>query len=214
MWLCFKNDDHPALGSCRGSIQALLSQQLPGYAERVERERRRAERAEQARLLDEAAWEWAHEVVRSTSVVLRARRACESLGAALWHAGVNVDQPLQEVMVGTSEGLLASSADAVRAEEYEEEEVDHMFVAEIDHDDIVGYVEDYMGARAVRRSVHGAPRRVCKEEAWIAGARVRAKAPAHAKKQKQAVVAGARGSLAEARHIRTLRRVQRISQDF
>lgn len=165
-------------------------------------------------MLDEATWEWAHEVVRSTGDVLRARRACESLGVALWRAGANVDEPLQNVMVGTSEGLLASNADAVRAEEYEEDGVDHMFVAELDHDDVVGYVEDYIGARAERRSVHGAPRRVCKEEAWVAGARVRAKAPAHAKKQKQALVAGARGSLADARQIRTLRRVQRISQYF
>merc|ERR1712050_240801 len=98
-----------------------------------------------------------------------------------------------------------------RAEEEDEFVDQHMFAEEFDYDDVVGYLEDNRGTRALRRAAHGAPLRVCKEKTWVAGQKVRATAPSHAKKQKQAQVSAARHSVADARQVRRLRRAKRSS---
>lgn len=199
-WMCFKNDAHLALGDFGEIVRASLSKQIP---------------SQQARMREEAAEAWAHQVVLSTADALRVRRACESLGAALWRAGADVVEPLQPFLMtqGASEGLLASSIDVARADEEDEYADQDMFAVEFDYDDIVGYVEDYTGARALRHAAHGAPRRICKEKMWVAGKKVRATAPSHAKKQKRALVAGARCSIADARRLRMLRRAHQSNQD-
>jgi len=209
-WMCFKAGTRSALGDCEEAVSAVLNMQLPRY----QREQRRLEREraaeEWARTQEEAAEEWAHGVVRTTGDVLRVRRSCESLGAALWCAGADVEEPLQGA---PTEGLLASSSALARAEE-EDDDIDQAMVADEFHfDDVVGYLADLRGARMLRRVAHGAPRRVCKEKAWAAGEKIQARAPACAKKQKQALVSDSRRSITDARHIRRLRRVQKCSRD-
>lgn len=209
-WMCFKAEAQPAWGGCAEAVKAVLHQQMPRYQRELRRLERERAAEDLVRTQEEAAEAWARGVVHSTGDVLRARRSCESLGAALWRAGADVEAPLQG---GSTEGLLASSSALARAEE-EDEHIDEAMVAEeFDYDDVVGYVADLRGARALRRVAHGAPRRLCKEKAWAAGEKVQAKAPACARKQKQALVSDARRSVADARHIRRLRRAQKTSRD-
>lgn len=93
-WMCFKNDAHPALGDLGKAFGASLRKML-----RWEKE---------THLLEEATQAWAHHVVRSTADALHVRRTCESLGAALWCAGADVAEQLQDCAMaqGASEGLL------------------------------------------------------------------------------------------------------------
>merc|ERR1711979_124468 len=92
------------------------------------------------------------------------------------------------------DGLLASTIAQARADE--EDELlndDHEELAiEMQYDDLVGYIDDYTAAKTQRRAAHGAPRRFCTETAWVDGFRVKVKAPARARQQKQAVVLGER----------------------
>jgi len=208
-WMCFKAGTRSSLGDCKETVSAVLEVQLPTQRERRRLERERAAE-EWARTQEEAAEAWAHGVVSTTVDALRVRRSCESLGAALWCAGADVEQPLQGA---PTEGLLASSTALARAEE-EDDDIDQVMMADEFHfDDVVGYLADLRAARMLRRVAHGAPRRVCKEKVWAAGEKIQARAPACAKKQKQALVSDSRHSIADARRIRRLRRVQKCSRD-
>lgn len=218
-WMCFRNDAHPALGDVGDVVRASLSEQMPcnpavtqRFGEIVRASLRKQmlryialqRRVKQARILEEATQAWAHQVVRNTADALRVRKACESLGAVLWHAGADVAEPLQHCAMvhGASEGLLARSVDVARADEDDSYVDQDMYAVDFDYDDIVGCAEDCRGARGLRRAAHGAPRRMCKEKARVAGEQVRATAPSRAKKQKK-----------DARHVRTMRRVHQSNQD-
>lgn len=100
------------------------------------------------------------------------------------------------------------SIDVARADEEGDDADQDSYAVEFDYDNVVGYVEDYRGGRLLRRAAHGAPRRMCKEKAWVAGEKVRATAPWRAKKQKQALVADTRHDIASARFVRSLRRAE------
>lgn len=213
VWMCFKNDDHPALGGCGTAVTKALREQVPMIiaAERRREHERLALRAEQA------AEEWARQQVQGTREALLVRSNCESLGAALWHAGAHVDEPPRFIMdaVGGFEMLLANSTAHARADEDElHAQSDDVFdcyddlPTECQYDDVVGYVDDFCCAKAQRRAAHGAPRRLHTEKAWVAGEKMKARAPARARQQKQALVAGARQSIADTRRLRTVRRTQ------
>jgi len=110
------------------------------------------------------------------------------------------------------EGLLAYSTADARAEEGNEDEMpgednSSIQVAVDLHDDVVGYIYDYHGARAQRRALQGAPRRFCVAKAYVNGQKIKAKAPARARQQKQSIVAGARQNVADARRVRMQRRL-------
>merc|ERR1711966_104791 len=110
--------------------------------------------------------------------------------------------------------LLANSTAIARADEeddlYAEYEDPFEFYDELptecQYDDVVGYFDDYCCPKAQRRAAHGAPRRFQTEKACLAGEKIKAKAPARARQQKQSLVAGARQSIAETRRLRTARR--------
>lgn len=191
-----------------------------------ERSRERQQRAlEEARRQEEAAqaWEeaaqaWAELQVRGTRDALARRRGHESLGAALWLAGAQVDGSLYQLTStpGYHEGLLASNATAARAEESEEDEVFSEAPGYVKWgpmvnrwcDGEVGFVEDYTCIRSLRRAAHGAPRRVKTETAWVEGKKQRAKAPVRARQQKHRVVAGSRSDVANMRAVREVRRTR------
>jgi len=207
---------HPALGDCRAALTAALSKQMP-HGRRAEREAERERIAiEQARIREEAAQAWAHQEVVGTLENIRVRHACESLGAALWQAGVDVNDPMQNIPVtgGAFEGLLANTTAIARADDDAEEALqsDDEFTVEFQYDDVVGYIDDYRGAKEQRRAEHGAPRRVRTEKTWLAGEKVQARAPARARKQKQALVASSRHNIADARRVRMLRRSAQRTQ--
>lgn len=216
--MCFKNDAHPALGDFGEALGASLKEGIDAQRAQpfgkivlalLRRHRRKMLRWEkEAYLLEKATQAWARQVVSSTADALQVRRACESLGAALWCAGADVAEPLQGCATAqsASEGLLARSVDVARADEEEDYADQDRYAVDFDYDNIVGYVEDYRSGRALRRAEHGAPRRMCKEKAWVAGEKVRATAPRRAKKQKQALVANARHDIAAARSVRVFRR--------
>jgi len=209
-WMCFRNDAHPALGDAGDIVRASLSEQMPcnlAVAQRFGEIVRASLRKQTKQMLRYTATQaWAHRVVRSTADALRVRKACESFGTVLWHAGADVAEPLQHCAMvhgaSASEGLLARSVEVALADE-DDDYVDlDTDAVEFDYDAIVGCVEDCTGARALRRAQHGAPRRMCKEKAWVAGEQVQARVPSRAKKQKK-----------DARHVRIMRRVHQSSQD-
>merc|ERR1712085_53306 len=84
--------------------------------------------------------------------------------------------------------------------------------AELQYDDVVGYIDDYTCAKSRRRAAHGAPRQVCTETAWVKGEKRTSKVPKQARQQKQAVVVGSRQSLADSRALRSLRRLSRAQR--
>jgi len=185
-------------------------------AEQAAERRRAAERLalEQAIRAEQAAEEWARQQVQGTREALLVRSNCESLGAALWHAGAHVDKPPSFVMdsVDGFEMLLANSTAHARADEDElHAQNDDAFACcdelpkEYQYDDVAGYVNDFCSAKAQRHAAHGAPRRLRTEKAWVAGERMKARAPARARQQKQALRAGARQSIADTRRLRTVR---------
>merc|ERR1712070_348321 len=92
---------------------------------------------------------------------------------------------------GSFEGLLANTTEIARADENDEDDLesDDDVALEMQYDDVVGYVDDYRGAKEQRRAERGAPRRVRTEKTWVAGERLKATAPARARKQKQSLVA-------------------------
>merc|ERR1712032_198653 len=102
-WMCFKNDAHVVLGGRQGAVREALERQLPTPLPIIERKRIAAE-------LERVAEAWAHEQFRGTLEALRIRRACESLSAALWYAGADVDEPLlsHSTTEVAFEGLLAN----------------------------------------------------------------------------------------------------------
>jgi len=198
--MCFKHDNHPALGDLRIPVCEKLTQSLPSG----ERRRRREERAERARLEEEAEEEWARNEVSGTAQALEVRSRLESLGLYLWHAGAAVQLQMPEVEQ-SFQGFLVSNTTEARENndynwdlswdgveamfEYEEPEPQH---ARID------------------------PQRVVRVKAWLAtedGTRRKekaaAKAPAHPRRQKRADVASSRRLLAEARLLRKARRAAR-----
>jgi len=210
-WICFKSDAPSALGDGKDAVRLTLSKQLPEVLAAEQRPQRAAEHERAAAEQEDAAEDWARRVVRTTGDALQVRRACESIGAVMWRAGADIDVPLWDLsptIEDDCQGLLATSTAVARAEEYDEHVDEVVFATEFEHDDIVGYVDDYRAARASRRTAHGAPRRLCEQKAWVAGHKVRARAPAHARKQKQALVADARSSIADARRVRMLRRAR------
>merc|ERR1712032_1194387 len=204
-WMCFKNDAHVVLGGRQGAVREALEQQLPS-TERKRAAERRAERAAEAERVAEA---WAHEQVRGTLEALRIRRACESLSAALWYAGADVDEPLlsHSTTEVAFEGLLANSTAVARADEADDDAIqsDDDLSFEFQYDDVVGFIDDYTCAKAKRRAAHGAPRRVCSVTAWIGGQKMKARAPTKAKQQKKAVVAGFRDDTRRAMVLRKAR---------
>jgi len=184
-----------------------------------ERARERERRAlEEARRQEEAAQAWAELQVQGTRDALERRHGHESLGAALWLAGAPVDGSLYQLAStsGYHDGLLASSATAARAEEYEEDEVFSEALVYVKWgsmvnrwcDGEVGFVEDYTCIRSLRRAVHGAPRRVKTETAWVEGKKQRAKAPVRARQQRHRTVAGSRSDVANMRAVREVRRTR------
>lgn len=220
-WMCFKNDSHPALGDCKADVYTILCKQMPSFLAEERRTERERAAAEQARIIEEAAAAWARQEVRGTDDALQVRRACESLGAALWHAGADVEEPLHHISRAEDafEGLLANTTAIARADEEEDEdqsEDDLLFNVQLEsqYDDVVlnRYVNDYRGAKELRRAAHGAPRRLRTEKAWVGGEKVRASAPARARRQKQALVVGARQSIADVRRVRTLRRSKQANK--
>jgi len=206
-WLCLKSGlADEALGECAADVDASLCLQTPYHHQLAERARASEERA---RLQEQALEEWAQQTVRSTREALQLRGACESLGAALWSAGADVPAPWEQhgSIEDASARVLACSVAAARAEEQDEFVDQEAFAEDFDFDDVVGYLEDHRCARALRRLSQGAPRRSCKEKLWVAGEKMQARAPAHAKRQRRAVVADARCSISEARRLRTMRRL-------
>jgi len=205
-WMCFKNDNHPALGGCGTAVTKVLREQVPMIIALEE-----GIRAEQA------AEEWARQQVQGTQEALLVRSNCESLGAVLWHAGAPVDKPPHFIMdaVDGFEMLLAYSTAHARADEDElHVQSDDAFDCyddlpkECQYDDVVGYVDDFCSAKAQRRAAHGAPRRLHNEKTWVAGEKLKARAPACARQQKRSLVAGARQSIAATRRLRTVRCTQ------
>merc|ERR1712176_82068 len=97
--------------------------------------------------LEQVAEAWAREQVRGTLEALRIRRACESLSAALWHAGADVDEPLlsHSTTEVAFEGLLANSTAAARADEAGDDALqsDDDLALEFQYDDVVGFIDDY-----------------------------------------------------------------------
>merc|ERR1712100_137237 len=197
---------------------------------RAERDAVRAERdavaAEQARIQEEAVQEWARQQARGTVEALEARRTCESFGLVLARAwanpGANTTEPQcvcqnrEEAFDGllvhnmTEDGLLALA----RGEDHDSDWTleDDDVEAEFRYDDAVGYLEDFTGAKAQRRAANGARRRVRTEKTWVSGEKLRARAPAHPRQQKQALVVCARQDVAEARRLRMLRQTSRVAQ--
>lgn len=222
-WLSFKHTSHPALGEHADAVRQALSKQIAelpisAAAARAERLRQQEEiAAEWRRQQEERAEEWARQQVRGTEEALLKRQSFESLGCWLKMAGAIVETPcsLSDYRYGdTFDGLLANSTSEARAEEndhsldvdYEDGDLELDFPQ---YDDMVGYIEDYSGQRTRRHSRHGVYGRVVTEKSWIAGEKVKAQAPGRPKQQKQALVAHARGDVAEARRLRMSKKAKR-----
>jgi hypothetical protein len=210
--MCLKNDADPALGECCDAIREALKKEVPWFVA-IERRRERERLSEEAeRLSEEAAEQWADAQVRGTHVALLMRTYCESFGAVLWRAGVDVSPQIAENEPIAFEGFLANSTAHARVEELDGEntpgEDDPSTELAVDlYDDVVGYIDDYQGPRMHRRAAHGAPRRFCTEKAWVHGQKIRAKAPVRARQQKHEEVLEARQKIAEIRRVRRLRYV-------
>jgi len=160
--------------------------------------------------------------VHGTAAVLQARRACESFAAVLWHAGANPPEEFPSIATGipqwdpqsdySFEGALANTTAVARADERDEdwiEEDDDDVELEFQFDDVVGYIEDYTGAKAQRRAAHGARRRVCAEVAWVKGEKLKARSPAQPRQQNRILRAGTRQEIAATRRVRMLRQATR-----
>lgn len=216
-WMSLKNDSHPALGACivdvRDAILAMRAQ-TPGFLAALQRAERERLALEQARLAEEAAEEWARQQVLLTREFLAIRFACENFQSRLGSAGAIVNEPwLLPADGGVAyEGLLVNSTAEARAEENDEVwEADDEVPVEFQYDDCIGYIDDYASAKSQRRAAHGSRRRLHIETLWISGEKVKAKAPAHPKQQKQDLATAARQDTAEAQRLRRLRRTARTS---
>lgn len=215
--MCLKNETHPALEGFRTSVLEALAS-IPLFVNVARRKERERLALEQAHIQEEAAQAWAHDQVRGAWEAVQVRHAYESFGAVLWIAGADVDaSPYlpRNTRESDFEGLLADTTELVRADDgvgHADPPFDYGSSTELEFDDEVGYLDDYSCAKSRRRAAHGAPRQVCTETAWVKGEKRRAKVPRHARRQKQAVVVGARQSLADARDLRELRRSSRRQQ--
>jgi len=152
---------------------------------------------------EKAAEEWAHREVCGTRQALQIRKECECFGVVLWQAGINVSAADRffEHKERAFEGLLTNSTVAARTEDHHEAWIDD------DGADVEFQCEDEqcISAKAWRHSAHGAPfMREWTAKAWVAGSRLKVKAPVHPRQQKQANVRHARKDVAEARRLRCL----------
>mmetsp|Transcript_97094 Transcript_97094/g.172839 ORF Transcript_97094/g.172839 Transcript_97094/m.172839 type:complete len:453 (-) Transcript_97094:152-1510(-) len=204
-WLCFKHDNHPAIGDWRIPVREKLTLSLPS----IEQEQRRAERrraeAERARLEMEAEAEWARAQVTGTTEALEIRSRLESLGLHLWHAGADVHLPMPEVEQ-SFQGLLVSNTTDARENNDDDWDLERRSA---------GPEFEYEEPEPPRTHMHR--RRMVRVKAWLAageGTRLKekaiAKAPAHPRRQKQAIVASSRKQVAQARELRRASRAARL----
>lgn len=166
-------------------------------------ERLRAE-AEQARLEEEAAEEWAGNQVSGTTAALELRVRLESFGLYLWHAGADVHLPMPEIEE-SFEGLLVSNTADARADSDDDWDFERRSA---------GSEFEYEEPEPQRSRID--PRREVRVKAWIAtGEDVRHKekatamAPAHPRQQKRATMASSRKHVAQTRELRMARRAAR-----
>merc|ERR1712217_614234 len=165
---------------------------------------REAKKRSESLRIEAAAEAWAYRQVDGTRRALQIRSACECFGASLWHAGVDVHMPeiCFEHEKQEFEGLLTNCTAAARADESDEDwwgdgsaDTEFTFID-----------EEGISAKAQRHSANGAPRREWTGKVWVAGSKIKVKAPVHPRQQKQANVKGARQRGAEARHLRALKK--------
>jgi len=220
-WLALKHESHSALGSAlssaiRDELRGQLAQ-LPGAKHRLILAERARAAAEQARIQEQARNEWARQQVHGTTEALQMRSMCESFGLLLWQAGADVPEPCllaaPENREEAFDGLLVNSTFEARAEDHENlDNSDWEGGSEFDYD-------DEPCAKTQRRAMHGAPRRVLTEKAWVAHPNLvshgkekeKARVPAHPRRQKRALVIGARQDVAKARRLRTARQAARAA---
>jgi len=219
-WMCLKNESHVALGPHHAAVRAYHEDHVPLFIEQRRRDRLRRERAREH---EETAEAWARAQVCGTVEVLRARDICESFASVLVRAGLDADiSGSNHCVNGTAhvrqeagfEGLLVSSTTQARADESEDVFEENAFEADMQCDDVLGYVLDYTAIKTQRRAAHGAPRRFCTEKAWVGGQKVKVKALAHSRQQKHSLEAGDRRRNADVRQVRRQARFQRMRADF
>jgi len=205
--MCFKHDDHPALGDLRVPVHDKLTLMLPERKRELRRALRQAERdraeAERVRLEEE----WAHNQVSGTTAALEIRSTLESFGLHLWQAGADVQIPFPETQESFQGFLVSDSADA-RENNDDDWDLEWWSAGpEFEH-------EEPKQQRAQYTRID--PLRVVRVKAWLAteeGTRrkekVTARAPAYPRRQKQASMAPSREQVAQARELRLARRSAR-----
>lgn len=201
LWLCFKHDDHPALGDLRNPVHDKLMSSLPEGERKLRRAERQRAEAERARLEEE----WADNQVSGTAVALEIRSTLESLGPHLVQAGADVQVQFPEIQE-SFQGFL------VRRRTHAMENNDDDWNLEWWSAGPEFEYEEPKLQRAQHTRID--PLRVVRTKAWLAtdeGTRkkvkVTARAPAYPRRQKQASMASTRKQVMQAHEIRMARRL-------